>query len=54
MDKKNIDRQISIRLPEELIRLIDVCAKNLGKKRTDYIRETLIARVEEDLRNQKA
>lgn len=53
MDKKDKDRQISIRLPEELIRLIDVCAKNQGEKRTEYIRETLIARVEEDLKSQK-
>lgn len=54
MKEKDKKRQITIRLPEELIRLIDVCSKNRNEKRTEYIRETLIAKVTEDLKNPKA
>ena len=53
MAKKEKPRQISIRLPEELVRLIDICRKRQGKHRTEYIREALIEKVEENLRTQE-
>jgi len=44
-----MDAQITLRLPAKLVRLIDVCSKRTRKNRTEYVRDTLIARIESDL-----
>lgn len=43
------DVEMVVRLPAKLIRLIDYCSERRGKKRAEFLRETLVEKIQDEM-----